>query len=82
MGWAPPYTKDHTIDATVTVHDGDVFLIPWLPRTLCGAPGHHLYYLNVMAGPGDERVWKACDDPAHAWFARRGMELSPTPGSR
>ena len=35
-----------------------------------------------MAGPGDERVWKACDDPAHAWFARRGMELSPTPGSR
>ena len=31
------------------------------------APGYDLYYLNVMAGPGDERVWRFCDDPAHAW---------------
>jgi hypothetical protein len=30
------------------------------------APGYDLYYLNVMAGPG-ERAWRACDDPAHAW---------------
>jgi 5-deoxy-glucuronate isomerase len=30
------------------------------------APGYDLYYLNVMAGPG-ERVWRFCDDPAHAW---------------
>ena len=27
---------------------------------------YDLYYLNVMAGPG-ERVWQICDDPAHAW---------------
>ena len=32
------------------------------------APGYDLYYLNVMAGPGDERVWQICDDPAHAWI--------------
>ena len=31
------------------------------------APGYDLYYLNVMAGPDPERVWKICDDPAHAW---------------
>ena len=31
------------------------------------APGYDLYYLNVMAGPG-ERVWLFCDDPAHAWI--------------
>jgi 5-deoxy-glucuronate isomerase len=31
------------------------------------APGYDLYYLNVMAGPGDERVWLICDDPAHGW---------------
>jgi 5-deoxy-glucuronate isomerase len=30
-------------------------------------PGYHLYYLNVMAGPGAERAWRICDDPAHAW---------------
>ena len=26
-----------------------------------------MYYLNVMAGPG-ERRWLICDDPAHAWI--------------
>jgi 5-deoxy-glucuronate isomerase len=30
-------------------------------------PGYDLYYLNVMAGPGVERAWRICDDPAHAW---------------
>jgi 5-deoxy-glucuronate isomerase len=30
-------------------------------------PGYDLYYLNVMAGPGTERAWLICDDPAHGW---------------
>jgi 5-deoxy-glucuronate isomerase len=30
------------------------------------APGYHLYYLNVMAGPG-AREWLVRDDPAHGW---------------
>jgi 5-deoxy-glucuronate isomerase len=30
-------------------------------------PGYPLYYLNVMAGPSQERAWLICDDPAHAW---------------
>ena len=30
-------------------------------------PGYDLYYLNVMAGPG-ERAWRFRDDPAHAWI--------------
>jgi 5-deoxy-glucuronate isomerase len=25
-----------------------------------------MYYLNVMAGPG-ERRWLICDDPVHGW---------------
>src|SRR3712207_7434101 len=29
---------------------------------------HDLYYLNVMAGPGDERAWRIVDDPAHTWI--------------
>ncbi|MDN5717244.1 MAG: 5-deoxy-glucuronate isomerase, partial [Janibacter sp.] len=28
-------------------------------------PDADLYYLNVMAGPGPERAWLICDDPAH-----------------
>jgi 5-deoxy-glucuronate isomerase len=29
-------------------------------------PGYDMYYLNVMAGPG-ERRWLICDDPVHGW---------------
>jgi 5-deoxy-D-glucuronate isomerase len=25
------------------------------------------YDLNVMAGPGQDRAWLICDDPAHGW---------------
>lgn len=34
------------------------------------APGYdlyHLYHLNVMAGPGQDRARLICDDPAHGW---------------
>jgi 5-deoxy-glucuronate isomerase len=31
------------------------------------APGYDLYYLNVMAGPG-ERAWRFTDDPEHTWI--------------
>ena len=31
------------------------------------APGYPMYYLNVMAGPADERELAFCDDPAHGW---------------
>lgn len=40
------------------------------------APGYHLYYLNVMAGPA-ERLWKFRGDPSHAWIRATwaGQEL-------
>ena len=56
------------IDVTAEVRTGDAILIPhgWHgPAT--APPGYDLYYLNVMAGPDPERVWRICDDPAHAW---------------
>ena len=31
------------------------------------APGHDMYYLNVMAGPRSERAWKITDHPDQAW---------------
>jgi 5-deoxy-glucuronate isomerase len=60
-------TADRPIDVLVEVRTGDVVLIPhgWHGPSMA-APGYDLYYLNVMAGPG-ERAWLICDDPAHAW---------------
>lgn len=56
------------IDLTAEVRTGDTVLVPhgWHGPSVA-APGHDLYYLNVMAGPGAERAWRICDDPAHAW---------------
>jgi 5-deoxy-glucuronate isomerase len=58
----------HPIDVLVEVRDGDVVLIPhgWHGPAMA-APGYDLYYLNVMAGPGDDRAWRISDDPDHAW---------------
>ena len=55
-------------DVLAEVRTGDVVLIPdgWHGPSMA-APGYDLYYLNVMAGPGDERAWLICDDPAHTW---------------
>ncbi|MET0991092.1 MAG: 5-deoxy-glucuronate isomerase [Lacisediminihabitans sp.] len=61
------------IDVTVEVHSGDVVLIPFgYHGPSVAAPGHDLYYLNVMAGPADaegrDRAWLISDDPQHAWI--------------
>jgi 5-deoxy-glucuronate isomerase len=59
---------DRQIDLLAEVRSGDVVLIPFgYHGPSAAAPGYDLYYLNVMAGPG-ERVWRFCDDPAHAWI--------------
>ena len=64
----------------MTVRDGDVFLIPRGYHGPCvAAPGYHMYYLNVMAGPLDERAWMICDDPAHAWVKDEGQHQEPDP---
>jgi 5-deoxy-glucuronate isomerase len=59
---------DRSIDVCAEVGTGDVVLIPHgYHGPSMAAPGYDLYYLNVMAGPG-ERVWRFCDDPRHAWI--------------
>ncbi|HET9814093.1 MAG TPA: 5-deoxy-glucuronate isomerase [Sphingomicrobium sp.] len=63
------YTDDRSIDETVTVEDGDLVMVPrgYHPA---GAPhGYDLYYLNVMAGP--KRQWIFRNDPAHEWIVRK-----------
>lgn len=72
--------KGADIDVTAEVRDGDVVLVPhgWHGPSIA-APGYDLYYLNVMAGPGSERAWLICDDPAHAWVRETwdDQELDP-----
>jgi 5-deoxy-glucuronate isomerase len=73
------YTTDRSIDATVTVRDGDIFLTPRGYHGPCvAAPGHTMYYLNVMAGPV-ERAWRICMDPTHEWLTGFLEELGPDP---
>jgi 5-deoxy-glucuronate isomerase len=57
------------IDVLAEVRSGDVVLVPhgWHGPSMA-VPGYDLYYLNVMAGPGPERAWLICDDPAHGWI--------------
>ncbi len=56
------------IDITAEVRSGDVVVMPHgYHGPSMAAPGYDLYYLNVMAGPG-ERAWRFTDDPEHAWI--------------
>ena len=69
MGYQRVYgTDDRPMDVLSEVRSGDVVLIPhgWHGPSMA-APGYDLYYLNVMAGPGEERAWRICDDPSHGW---------------
>ncbi|HWC21905.1 MAG TPA: 5-deoxy-glucuronate isomerase [Flexivirga sp.] len=70
-------TDARPIDVRAQVRSGDVVLVPhgWHGPAMA-PPGYHLYYLNVMAGPGAERVWLICDDPAHGWV-RHTWENEP-----
>jgi 5-deoxy-glucuronate isomerase len=56
------------IDVTAEVRSGDAIVMPHgYHGPSMAAPGYDLYYLNVMAGPG-ERAWRFTDDPDHAWI--------------
>ncbi|MEV3857134.1 5-deoxy-glucuronate isomerase [Streptomyces sp. NPDC050095] len=54
-------------DLLAEVRTGDAVLVPdgWHGPSIAQL-GHAMYYLNVMAGPGQEREWKICFHPDHA----------------
>jgi 5-deoxy-glucuronate isomerase len=69
MGYMRVYSSDdRPIDVLAEVRTGDVVNVPhgWHGPAMA-VPGYDMYYLNVMAGPG-QREWLICDDPAHAWI--------------
>jgi len=72
IGYQRVYTRPDShpgreLDLLAEVRTGDVVTMPygWHGPSMA-VPGYDLYYLNVMAGPG-ERAWLICDDPQHAW---------------
>lgn len=73
-------TDERPIDVVAEVNAGDVVLVPhgWHGPAVA-APDADLYYLNVMAGPGPERAWLICDDPAHGWVRDTWPDLPLDP---
>ncbi|MDO4900578.1 5-deoxy-glucuronate isomerase [Actinomyces sp.] len=62
-------SPERPIDLCTEVRQGDVALVPYGYHGPCvAAPGYDMYYLNVMAGPAEDLVWLAPDDPAHHWI--------------
>ncbi|WP_369035993.1 5-deoxy-glucuronate isomerase [Streptomyces adonidis] len=53
-------------DVLAEVRSGDAVLVPdgWHGPSIA-QPGHDMYYLNVMAGPGETREWRICFHPDH-----------------
>jgi 5-deoxy-glucuronate isomerase len=79
-GFFTCYTMDGEISETVTVHDRDTFLVPrGFHGPAAAFPGHHMYYLNVMAGPSPERSWRICNDPRQEPAMASLQELGPDP---
>jgi 5-deoxy-glucuronate isomerase len=67
------------IDVCAEIRSGDAIVMPHgYHGPSMAAPGYDLYYLNVMAGPG-ERAWRFTDDPEHAWIRATwtDQELDP-----
>ncbi|MFJ5674962.1 5-deoxy-glucuronate isomerase [Streptomyces sp. NPDC093097] len=64
-----PSGRGRGTEVLAEVRTGDAVLIPdgWHGPSIA-APGHDMYYLNVMAGPGEQREWLICDHPDHGWI--------------
>jgi 5-deoxy-glucuronate isomerase len=57
------------IETNALVRTGDIALVPYgYHGPAIAPPEYDLYYLNVMAGPDQERVWLVSDDPRQAWL--------------
>ena len=63
------YTVDNSVDETVVISDGDTYLVPeGYHGPTAAAPDYPMYFLNVLAGPAEDRTMAFCDDPNHHWI--------------
>lgn len=68
------------VDEFVEVRDCDVFVLPYgYHGPSVAAPGYPMYYLNVLAGPAEQRSMAFCDDPMHAWVRDSWAGMPPDP---
>ncbi|GAA1168852.1 5-deoxy-glucuronate isomerase [Streptomyces hebeiensis] len=67
-------------DVLTEVRTGDTVLIPdgWHGPAIA-PPGRDMYYLNVMAGPGEKREWLISDHPDHGWIRDTWPDLPVDP---
>ena len=69
-----------SIEVLAEVRDRDTALVPFGWHGPCvAAPGHDMYYLNVMAGPADERAWLISDHPEQTWVRSTWTEQPTDP---
>jgi 5-deoxy-glucuronate isomerase len=69
------YTPDRRLDATLTVRDGELVLIPEGYHPVVAAHGYNVYYLNALAGSA--RSMAAADDPDHIWVRQAWKDKDP-----
>ncbi|EME36699.1 5-deoxy-glucuronate isomerase [Kocuria sp. NBRC 114282] len=68
------------VDTLAEVRAGDVVLVPSGWHGPCAAaPGHDMYYLNVMAGPEPQRAWNITDHPEQTWVRGTWDSAGPDP---
>jgi 5-deoxy-glucuronate isomerase len=69
------YTRDHFLDETLTVRDGELVLVPEGYHPVAAAHGYNVYYLNALAGSA--RSLAASDDPDLAWVRSTWTHTDP-----
>lgn len=79
-GYFHAYTVDGGLDDTVTLSDGDVYILPsGYHGPSIAAPEYPMYFLNVLAGPAADRTMAFCDDPSHHWIRSSWQTQSTDP---
>ena len=69
------YTADRRLDATLTVRDGELVLVPEGYHPVVAAHGYDVYYLNALAGSAHSMA--ASDDPDYAWVRGEWRDKDP-----
>ncbi len=74
------YTVDGSHDETISVFDQDTYLVPegYHGPTVAN-PEYPMYFLNVLAGPGEDRTMAFCDDPEQHWIRESWANQEPDP---
>jgi 5-deoxy-glucuronate isomerase len=68
-GYFRVYSYDQSIDETLTILDKDFVVVPHgYHGPSIAAPEYPMYFLNVLAGPAENRNMGFCDDPSHHWI--------------